>query len=84
MGLTLVASGGWASIVAHRRRRDRRRLAARIEARIADLAAPPREATAPALAAPPPEAAASPLDLPAGLPGGAIPGEHGPSVRDPA
>ena len=41
VGLTLVASGGWASLAALRRRRDRRRLSARIAARIAVLTAPP-------------------------------------------
>lgn len=72
VGLTLVASGGWASLAALRRRRDRRRLAARIAARIA------------ALTAPPPEAAASTFDPVSGLPGGPAAAAHRPSVRDPA
>jgi hypothetical protein len=72
VGLTLVASGGWASLAALRRRRDRRRLAARIEARIA------------ALAARAPRARASTFDPVPTLPGGAAAAEHGPSVRDPA
>jgi hypothetical protein len=72
VGLTLVASGGWASLAALRRRRDRRRLAARIAARIA------------ALTAPPPEAAASTFDPASGLPGGPAAAAHRPSVRDPA
>jgi hypothetical protein len=72
VGLTLVASGGWASLAALRRRRDRRRLAARLEARLAALAAPPPEAA---------EGASGPVPIP---PEGAAPAEHGPSARDPA
>jgi len=72
VGLTLVASGGWVSLAALRRRRDRRRLAARIEARLAALAPPPPEAA---------EAACGPVPIP---PEGAAPAEHGPSARDPA
>ena len=72
VGLTLVASGAWASLAALRRRRDRRRLAGRIEARIAALATPPSEAAARA------------FDPPSAAPGGLTTAAHGPSVREPA
>jgi outer membrane biosynthesis protein TonB len=72
VGLTLVASGGWASLAALRRRRDRRRLAARISARLAGLAAPP------------PYAAKSSLDPGTAPPKGALPVAVGANGREPA
>jgi hypothetical protein len=72
VGLTLVASGGWASLAALRRRRDRRRLAARISARLAGLAAPP------------PRAAATSFDAVMAPPKGAQPVALGANAREPA
>jgi hypothetical protein len=72
VGLTLVASGGWASLAALRRRRDRRRLAARISARLAGLAAPS------------PRAAATSFDAVMAPPKGAQPVALGANDREPA
>jgi outer membrane biosynthesis protein TonB len=72
VGLTLVASGGWAFLAALRRRRDRRRLAARISARLAGLAAPP------------PYAAATSLYPVLAPPKGSQPGVPGAATREPA
>jgi len=72
VGLTLVASGGWASLAALRRRRDRRRLAARISARLAGLAAPP------------PRAAATSFDAVMAPVKGAQPVALGANAREPA
>jgi hypothetical protein len=72
VGLALLASSGWACLVAVRRRRDRRRLTARIAGRIAALTAPPNRETA---------AVAGPALTPSE---GASPAGQGPTVREPA
>jgi hypothetical protein len=72
VGLALLASSGWASLVAVRRRRDRSRLTARIAGRLAALTAPPNRETA---------AVVGPARTPSE---GTSPAEHGPTVREPA
>ncbi len=72
VGLALLASSGWATLVAVRRRRDRRRLTARIAGRIAALTAPPNRETA---------AVPGPARTPSEVTSSA---EHGPTVREPA
>ncbi len=94
MGLTLLASGAWASLATLQRRRSRRRLASRIAARLAALAAQgPAAAPRPRVAAVvaprtpgrPRPGSVAPAVGPAPAPprhGGAD--EHGPDEHDPA
>jgi hypothetical protein len=84
VGLALLASSGWASFVAVRRRRDSNRLRARIAGRLAALAVDPPAGPAAAQAR-------APITAPPAVPEptrialeGASSAERGPTVREPA
>jgi hypothetical protein len=80
VGLALVASSGWASLVAVRRRRDRGRVRARVAARLAALATMPPTNSVMGQG-PAPAAVADPARTPPGDPALA---EHDPTLRKPA